>query len=242
MIFPNVFFGRPSKGKGGLILGFWHFFCSIWDKINRINSPNTLVLQHNLNFNFLKPRYMRKISLMVVMIAMLGVAGNNAQAQDVSGTYKHAIGGRFGVANGITYKHFLNDAHAIDGIINFQGNREFGLFKLIGLYTVHQPIGFLDYEGLTWYYGAGGGIGSYNYKSKWLVNPDGSRTEIENDRGLAWSFDGVVGIDSKIPTAPINLSLDWKPTMELTPESGVRFDGIGLSIRFVLPNKLSVKP
>jgi hypothetical protein len=190
---------------------------------------------------FKKPTYMKKSSLMALVAGMMMAFASQTQAQEVTGTYKHAIGGRFGVANGITYKHFLNDSHAIDGIINFQGNREFGLFKLIGLYTVHQPIAFLDFEGLTWYYGGGAGIGSYNYKSQWRVDPQGVRTKIENQRGLAWSFDGVVGIDFKIPTAPINLSLDWKPTMELTPESGVRFDGIGLSIRFVLPDKISVR-
>jgi len=165
----------------------------------------------------------KRLTLFIALI-FIGIGGQHAVAQESvsneSDTYARAIGGRFGVANGITYKHFLNDSHAIDGIVNFQGNRSFTIFKVLGLYEIHQPIAFIDVEGLRWYYGFGGGLGGYRYK-----DTDAS--------GLAWSFDGVVGLDYKIPTAPINLSLDWKPTMELTPESGVRFDGIGLSIRFV---------
>ncbi len=162
----------------------------------------------------------RKLIALFVILIGVGITHRQAVAQESSTTYERGIGGRFGVANGITYKHFLNESHAIDGIVNFQGNRSFRLFKLLGLYEIHQPINFIDVEGMRWYYGFGGGLGSYRYKAT-------------DEGGMAWSFDGVVGIDYKIPTAPINLSLDWKPTMELTPETGVRFDGIGLSIRFV---------
>lgn len=168
---------------------------------------------------------MKKVRIAAAGFVMFFLVLATVHAQD-SPTYSQAIGGRFGVANGISYKHFLNESHAIDGIVNFQGNRDFALFKLLGLYEVHLPIYFLDVEGLQWYYGAGGGIGSYRYK-----NINDSR---DDERGLAWSFDGVVGLDYKLPNAPLNFSLDWKPTMELTPESGVRFDGIGLSIRYVI--------
>lgn len=150
----------------------------------------------------------------------------NIQAQDTynSSTYTQAIGGRFGVANGITYKHFLYEGQAIEGILNFQGNRSYSQFKLLGLYQIHQPILFLDAPGLNWYFGGGGGLGSYRYKNRL----------IDDNSGFALSVDGVIGIDYKIPTAPIALSLDWKPALELTPNTGMRFDGFGLSARFVL--------
>ncbi len=164
----------------------------------------------------------KKLIALAVLSIFVGILSHRAVAQETTSTYTQAIGGRFGVANGITYKHFINEGHAIDGILNFQGNRSFTIFKLLGLYEIHQPIQFVDVEGLQWYYGFGGGLGRYRYKDT-------------DSSGLAWSFDGAIGVDYKIPTAPINLSLDWKPTMELTPESGLRFDGFGLSIRFVLP-------
>ncbi|HZH55338.1 MAG TPA: hypothetical protein VFD72_06780 [Sphingobacteriaceae bacterium] len=141
-------------------------------------------------------------------------------AQSSSEYYTHAVGGRFGVSNGITYKHFLSPGgHAIDAIVNFQGNREYGVFKVLGLYEIHDRIQVLDYQGLLWYYGAGGGLGIYDDK-------------LENSTTVAFSIDGVVGVDFKIPTAPINIALDWKPMLELSPYPGLKFDGFGLSLRF----------
>lgn len=161
----------------------------------------------------------RKLITVFITAVFAGLVHQQVAAQQGS-TYDRAIGGRFGVANGITYKHFLNSSHAIDGIVNFQGNRNFTIFKLLGLYEIHQPATFVDVEGLQWYYGFGGGIGHYRYKDT-------------NENSLAFSVDGVIGLDYKIPEAPINLSLDWKPTLEISPEPGLRLDGIGLSIRFV---------
>lgn len=159
--------------------------------------------------------------LKMALIAVL-VLGSSilVSAQSTSEYYSSAIGGRFGVANGITYKHFLTPGgHAIDGIVNFQGNREFGVFKVLGLYEIHDQIRVLDYQGLLWYYGAGGGLGFYTDK-------------IEDSTAVAFSIEGVVGVDFKIPTAPINISLDWKPMLELSPHPGLKFDGFGLSLRF----------
>lgn len=140
-------------------------------------------------------------------------------SQERNEHYSRAIGGRFGVANGVTYKHFMNSSHAIDAIVNFQGNRDWGVFKVVGLYEIHDQIGIADYEGLLWYYGAGGGLGFYNDK-------------VEDATSVAFSLDGVLGLDFKVPTAPINISLDWKPMLELSPDPGLKFDGFGLSIRF----------
>lgn len=161
-------------------------------------------------------------STLGVMLLLTSLLPATSQAQERQEEYTRAIGGRFGAANGITYKHFLNGyGHAIDGIVNFQGNRRYGLFKLVGLYEIHDHIGVADYEGLLWYYGGGGGIGFHTDKEVDATN-------------LAFSLDGVIGLDFKIPTAPVNIALDWKPTLELSPNPGMKFDGFGLSVRFVL--------
>src|SRR3546814_16054742 len=80
----------------------------------------------------------KRLALFIVVI-FLGIGSQGAFAQE-SDSYTRAIGGRFGVANGITYKHFLNESHAIDGIVNFQGNRSFAIFKLLVLYELPQPL------------------------------------------------------------------------------------------------------
>lgn len=160
---------------------------------------------------------MKKSFAIVCLLVMAGLSGF---AQERAEEYSRAIGGRFGVANGVTYKHFINNSHAIDGIVNFQGNRDYGLFKVLALYEIHDYIALLDYEGLLWYYGGGAGLG---------IRKD----KINDVTRLAFSLDGVLGVDFKIPTAPVNISLDWKPTLELSPNPGLRFDGFGLSVRYV---------
>jgi hypothetical protein len=140
-------------------------------------------------------------------------------------SYKHAIGGRFGVANGITYKTFLTDEQALDFILNFRSNRNYNVFRLVGLYLIHNPITQMD--GLRWYYGVGGGVGGYRNK---FYDQNGRFTGDESS--LALSVDGAIGLDYKFINAPINVSLDWKPALELAPDAGLKFDGIGLSVRF----------
>ncbi len=144
---------------------------------------------------------------------------SGVKAQAIDGyEYRHAIGGRFGIANGITFKTFLNEQDAIDAILNFRSNSRYSTFKLVGLYEIHNPIN--GAPGLRWYYGGGAGIGSYRNK------------ETDNS-GAVFSVDGVLGLDYKIDGAPINLSLDWKPEIRFAPDNtGVDFGGFGLSIRF----------
>ncbi|QNL50090.1 hypothetical protein H8S90_00125 [Olivibacter sp. SDN3] len=162
---------------------------------------------------------MKKSLLTALCIIVLSCIGSEVRAQATQGyDYKSAIGGRFGVANGITFKTFLTDQNALDVILNFRSNSKSSTFKLVGLYEIHNPIN--DVQGLRWYYGGGAGIGTYKNK------------ETDNS-GAAFSIDGVLGLDYKIDGAPINLSLDWKPEIRFAPDnSGVDFAGFGLSIRF----------
>ncbi len=131
--------------------------------------------------------------------------------------YKNAIGGRFGVANGISFKTFGKQNRAFDFILNFQSRNDYSYFRFTGLYEIHQAINNAD--GLRWYYGFGGDIGSSNYKPT-------------DTNEVLLGLDGVIGLDYKFNGAPINLALDWKPTLEVSPNTGFVGDGLGLSIRF----------
>src|SRR5580700_2975181 len=134
---------------------------------------------------------MRKVTL--IFLVMLSAATlNKTFSQD----YKVAIGIRFStpaptLSNSISVKYFMNDRDAIEGLLSF-GPR----FGIGGLYEVHQLIGATP--AFTWFYGAGAYIGIQGNTT--FVGPT-----------------GVIGIDYKFQNAPINLSLDWKPELDIVP-------------------------
>ncbi len=166
-------------------------------KIDRINGKN----------------HMKKTLLFSLFLITLSLLSQNANAQ-----YKHAIGGRFGAANGISFKTFNhNYDRALDLILNFQSRNDYSYFRFTGLYEIHQDIENAD--GLRWYYGFGGTLGSRNYKPT-------------DNNELLLGIDGVIGLDYKFNGVPINLSLDWKPTLEVAPNTGLNAEGVGLSFRF----------
>ena len=150
---------------------------------------------------------MRAFTLCLVLLAGTGLY-NHLSAQD----YKVAIGVRFSSAaptlnNAVSVKYFMNETSAVEGLISF-GNSRFGLG---GLYEKHQLIG--GTPAFTWFYGAGGYIGF-------------------EDRTTFLGPTGVVGLDYKFQNAPLNLSLDWKPELDIIPSINFVPDAFALTARF----------
>jgi hypothetical protein len=129
------------------------------------------------------------------------------KAQD----YKSALGVRLSSANAVvnnavTFKYFISEQTAIEGLLSFGDPVAVG-----ALLEFHRPIN--NVSGLRWFYGAGAYIG--------FAKPD-----------IYLGGQGVVGLDYKFENIPLNLSLDWKP--ELNIISKIRFEAaaIALSARF----------
>lgn len=156
---------------------------------------------------------MKKFFFFCLTAAIILGTQTESKAQE----YKNAIGGRFGVANGITFKTFMDNTRALDFILNFRNTRTSSVFRFTGLYEIHAPITNVD--GLNWYYGGGGSIGSF-------------RDKATDAKDFAVSVDGVIGLDYKIKEAPINISLDWKPAINIAPETEFDGEGLGISFRF----------
>lgn len=145
-------------------------------------------------------------------VALLTMNVSSASAQD----YKNAIGGRFGAANGISFKTGLSKAAMLELILNFRNGNGAEYFNLTGLYEVYQPIS--GASGLNFYYGAGATVGSYKVKSS------------EGEAYL--SANGVLGLDYKFNDVPFNLSIDWIPALRLTQNKGFYAGDVGLGIRY----------
>ena len=162
---------------------------------------------------------MKKLVFTILGCVILFTASiTKVQAQN----YSHAIGGRFGAANGISFKTALSKGAMLELIGNFRSSKNASYVNLTGLYEVYNPI--KGAQGLNWFYGAGASIGSY----KWKDND-----KYRNNNGEVYlSLDGVLGLDYKFTGAPINLSLDWIPTFQLTPETGFYSGDVGLGVRF----------
>ncbi len=130
------------------------------------------------------------------------------------GDYTTAIGVKF-YPTALTVKHFISDKHALEGLAFFYNKGA----RITGLYEIHNKI--INAGGLKWYVGPGAHISFYN-------NKYGGST--------AFGIDGVLGLDYRINSVPINLSFDWQPYIEFGSgyNNGFTGDSIGFSIRYVL--------
>lgn len=152
----------------------------------------------------------------LAMLLLMGIVAG-VKAQNLGSDYQTAVGFKIYPA-AISLKTFIDDNTAIEGLAYFWSNG----FRATGLYEIHGDIS--DVEGLKWYAGPGAHIGFYNntWKEKY---PDRSS-------GIAIGIDGVLGLDYKISGAPINLSIDWQPSLNLIGYSYFEGGWGGLGVRY----------
>jgi hypothetical protein len=134
--------------------------------------------------------------------------------------YKTAVGVRLSSAvasvnNSISVKHFMNDKMAIEALFSFGDPLAFG-----GLLEIHKP---LSESGLKYFYGGGGYLSFPK-----TYNPNKQKNEVNPNFGAM----GVIGLDYKFPYIPLNLSLDWKPELNLVSDINFEPAAIGFTVRF----------
>jgi len=125
--------------------------------------------------------------------------------------YKLALGLRLSnedatVNHSVSLKYFFSESLATEALFTLINPAALGL-----LVEKHNPLGT---TGIKWYYGGGlyAGFG-------------GERR---------FGAQGVLGLDYKIATLPLNLSLDWKPELNFTKEFLFEPAAVGISARFTL--------
>ena len=158
---------------------------------------------------------MKKIMFVSLFIAAIAFS-NTASSQ----AYKTGVGVRLSSAqamvnNSISLKHFLNERSAIEVLFSFGDPLAIG-----ALYEIHKPF---STEGLQWFYGGGGYLG---FVKSW--NPTKNKNETDVNIGAQ----GVVGLDYKFVNLPLNLSIDWKPELNLVSDINFEPAAVGFTARF----------
>lgn len=152
--------------------------------------------------------------LAIIIILNLGFAFY-ASAQD----YTTGVGFRGGFFKGLSVKHFIDSDIAIEGLLT---SRWEGL-GITGLYEIHKPLGNVDH--LVWYYGAGAHIGFWSGdKVDWAD---------DNESYTVIGADVILGVEYNFQEIPINISLDWKPAVNIIGHVGLWTDGAAFSIRYI---------
>jgi hypothetical protein len=158
---------------------------------------------------------MKKITFVLLLAsALLSVTSLKAQS------YKTALGIRLSssapiVNNSISIKQFINDKTAIEGLLSFSDPLALGI-----LAEFHKP---LSAAGLQYFYGGGGYLGFIK-----TYNPN----KLKNENQLNFGAQGIVGLDYKFDKVPINISLDWKPELNLISDINFEPAAIGFTARF----------
>jgi len=151
-----------------------------------------------------------RILLTLVFLALLGTS----QAQ----SYDRALGLRGGFGPGVTYKQSLDGLKYAEVLLQgrYQG------FGVTALLEWQQELPETT-PGLEWFYGFGGHIGGYD-----------RHPGTDDEEGVfVLGADAIIGLEYIFQTAPLSVSLDWKPRFSLIGASRFIGDGGALSIRYV---------
>ncbi len=134
--------------------------------------------------------------------------------------YRTALGIRISsspaiVSNSITLKHFLNERTAVEALFSFGEPLSLG-----ALVEIHKPF---STSGLQWFYGGGGYVG---FEKKF------NATKNQEETNVLFGGQGVVGLDYKFVNLPLNLSLDWKPELNIVSDINFEPAAVGFTARF----------
>jgi hypothetical protein len=157
---------------------------------------------------------MKKSFIALFAMIMIGIT---AKAQNTESNYTSALGIKF-YPGAITFKTFNKPNRALEGLAYFYGDG----VRFTGLYEIHGDINNVD--GLKWYIGPGAHIG--------FLNDNFKKDHPDENGGVVIGVDGVLGLDYKISGAPINLSLDWQPSISFIGYNNFEAGWAGLAVRY----------
>jgi len=141
--------------------------------------------------------------------------------------YAWAIGfraGSSGATSGLTIKGFLTESVALEGVVGYWHG------SIATTLLVEKHVQITRLRSLYFYAGGGAHFTGKSGYNKWYIVQQRGYTYANG--GSGYGVDGVIGLEYKIPVAPVAFSLDLKPMMEIGSNGGfaVGMD-TGLSVK-----------
>jgi hypothetical protein len=166
----------------------------------------------SLNWNMKSFIFFSLLSTLFLLSNKINAQDNVSQDVNPAPDYRISLGVRLSnstptLNNSVTGKYFITHRSAIEGIISFGSRFGFG-----GLLEIHKPT---NIQGLKWFFGGGAYVGFEDGDT--FLGPT-----------------GILGLDYKFTNVPINLSIDWKPELDIIPDINFVPDAFALSVRFAL--------
>jgi hypothetical protein len=140
-------------------------------------------------------------------VILLSVSTHETQAQAGRGSMQ--LGIRIStpqatVNNAVSFRYFVSDVAALEALVGFDP------WSVAGVYERFFPT---KVSGLQWFAGGGGYVAFRGNN--------------------VFGATGITGLDYTLPSLPINMSVDWKPELNLVNNVNFQASALALSIRFV---------
>ena len=134
------------------------------------------------------------------------------------GMLENAIGARFSFGAGVTFQRFVSDRD----VIEFMAMQRKGGVSLTGLYEMHMQA--FNVRGFKWYLGAGGHVNYYNNQVR-------GYEYLRSSKSVA-GVDAIIGMEYFFRSTPFQVSVDWKPVINLYNGRNKELDTGGFSVRY----------
>jgi len=154
---------------------------------------------------------MKKIPFLVILLFILMLGELQAQRYGTAAGFR---GGRGGI--GFTLQQRIFPKTTVEAMLVFDLDQ----IAFTSLYEFHRPLVF--FKSFNYYIGGGMHIG-----------------HLQNN-GVFGGFDGLFGIEYKLPVFPMLLSIDAKPAFHLNHPKSVEFQA-GFSMRYVIVTHKQLK-
>lgn len=148
---------------------------------------------------------MKKFMFMAFVAVLAILPLSNVKAQN------WGVGLIGGFDSGIQVKKYMG-ANNLD----FRGHLHNSGFQVAGLYEWNHDLG----NNFTLYYGFGAGLGTWKQTA-------------DHDMAFGLDVEAIVGVEWRIPSVPLALSLDYRPAFEVLPTTGFYAKGFAFGIKYL---------